>query len=98
MRSWFTNVYQPIVRVIREKKLLGRFPGRTEADLYVWLVKHWDELKRQSGGNFSLDQAASDLSNRYGKSVWQQIKDGFTRRREARERKKRIARGEIFDD
>ena len=98
MRSWFGNVYQPIVNVIRDKKLVSRFPGRTEADLYVWLVKHWDELKRKSGGNFPLDQAASDLSNRFGRSVWQQIRDSLRRRRETRERKKRIARGEILDD
>ena len=98
MRSWFANVYQPIVGVIRHQKLVGRFPGRTEADLYVWLVKHWDTLKQQSGGTFSLDQAATDLNSRFGRSFFQQIRDFLRDRREARARKKRIAKGELLDE
>jgi hypothetical protein len=98
MRSWYANVFAPIIREIRAQKLLGRFPGRTEADLYVWLVKHWDELKRRYGGEFSLSHAAEDLSTRYGKSIWMRIREFVERRRADRERKKRIARGEILDE
>ncbi|MFW5684126.1 MAG: transcriptional regulator [Spirochaetota bacterium] len=98
MRSWYANVFIPIIRVIREQKLIGRFPGRTEADLYVWLVKHWDELKRRYGGEFSLAQAAEDLNTRYGKSLWTRLREFIERRRAERERKKRIARGEIIED
>lgn len=98
MRSWYANVFVPIVREIREQKLLARFPGRTEADLYVWLVKHWDELKRRYGGEFSLANAASDLSTRFGRSLWDQIRDAVRRKVEERRRKKMIARGEIIDD
>ncbi len=98
MKSWHANVFTPIIGVIREHKLLARFPGRTAADLYVWLVKHWDELKRRSGGEFSLIDAAEDLSTRYGTTVWEQLSEFFRSRRAARERKKRIARGEIVDD
>jgi len=97
MRSWYSNVFQPIVREIRAQRLLGRFPGRTEADLYVWLVKHWDELKRRYGTDFSLAQAAGDLSSRYGKTIWARIREFIERSRAARERKKKIARGEIIE-
>lgn len=98
MRSWYANVFMPIIREIREQKLPGRFPGRTEADLYVWLVKHWDELKRRYGEGFSLSRAAEDLSVKYGRSIWERVRDAFRQRREARERKKKIARGEIIED
>ncbi|MFW5784480.1 MAG: transcriptional regulator, partial [Spirochaetota bacterium] len=91
MRSWYTNVFMPIIGVIREQKLLSRFPGRTEPDLYVWLVKHWDELKRRYGGEFTLAEAAEDLSNRFGKSLWAQLREYMQRRRAERERKKKIA-------
>lgn len=97
MRSWYSNVFMPIIGEIRDQKLLNRFPGRTEADLYVWLVKHWDELKQRYGEDFSLTQAAEDLSIRYGKTVWARIRDFVERKRSERERKKKIARGEIID-
>ncbi len=97
MRSWYANVFMPIIGEIRGQKLLSRFPGRTEADLYVWLVKHWDELKRRYGAEFSLTQAAEDLSTRYGKTVWARIRDFVERKRAERERKKKIARGEIIE-
>ena len=97
MRSWYHNVFVPIFDTIREQKIIGRFPGRTEADLYMWLVKHWDELKRKYGEEFSLEQAASDLSERFGQSIPERIRAYFKRRREEKERNKKIARGEIIE-
>jgi len=35
--SWYNNVYQPIIDIIKEERLYTRFPGRTPADLYVWI-------------------------------------------------------------
>lgn len=75
-KSWYENVFLPVVRAIREEKLLSRFPGRTEADLYVWIVKHWDELKKKYGNEYPIHRAARDFSDKYGKGPWQQIK-GF---------------------
>ena len=46
-RSWYKNVYAPIVRQIREDKLMLLFPGNAEGDLYMWLVRRWDERKKQ---------------------------------------------------
>ncbi len=98
MKSWYQHVFLPIVSVIRERRLLARFPGRTEADLYVWLVKHWDTLKREHGGEFPLDAAAEDFSGRFGKDLWNQIAEAFRIWRESRRKKRRIARGEILDE
>lgn len=47
-QSWYKNVYSPIVSAIREDHLLAGFPGATEGDMYMWLVKRWDALKRSS--------------------------------------------------
>jgi hypothetical protein len=44
--SWFDNVYMPIVRLIRQSNILHDFPGRTEADLYTWLIKHRPNWKK----------------------------------------------------
>jgi hypothetical protein len=65
--SWYNNVYNPVITIIREQWLLANFPGRTEADLYVWIIKHWDFLKKKYG-TYSLKKAAGDFSKKYGQS------------------------------
>jgi len=65
--SWYNNVYNPVITIIREQWLLVNFPGRTEADLYVWIIKHWDFLKKKYGA-YSLSKAARDFSRKYGQS------------------------------
>ncbi|MDR2965020.1 MAG: transcriptional regulator [Treponema sp.] len=65
--SWYNNVYNPVISIIKEQWLLANFPGRSEADLYVWIIKHWDFLKKKYG-KYSLSKAAGDFSKKYGKS------------------------------
>jgi len=66
--SWYENVYRPIVLAIEEEGLLSRFPGRTASDLYVFIVRHWDELKRKYGLEYPISEAARDYGARYGSS------------------------------
>ncbi|MDO9348390.1 MAG: hypothetical protein Q7T47_03820, partial [Anaerolineales bacterium] len=35
---WYEAVYLPIVQVIRESDILEEFPGKTEGDLYLWVL------------------------------------------------------------
>jgi hypothetical protein len=44
--SWYDNVYKPIADLIREYNILEHFPGRTEADMYLWITARWLELSR----------------------------------------------------
>jgi hypothetical protein len=37
---WLDTVYLPIVKVVRERDILKEFPGRTESDLYIWVLDH----------------------------------------------------------
>ena len=46
---WYDNVYMPIVRVIRDTEILKEFPGRTEADLYLWVLDHQHYLEAEEG-------------------------------------------------
>jgi hypothetical protein len=61
--SWYDRVYLPIVRIIRDARLLARFPRTTEADLYVYIAHHWAELGRKYGPVFTLEEAAEDYSH-----------------------------------
>lgn len=46
---WYDTVYLPIVEVIRGSRVLSEFPGRTEADLYVWVLDHQRYLADAEG-------------------------------------------------
>ena len=59
--SWHENVYEPIVLAIREERLLPLFPGRTEGDLYLYLVRHWDDLKHARRRDIGIGDAARDF-------------------------------------
>jgi hypothetical protein len=65
--SWYNHVYCPVIDIINEQWLLMNFPGRSASDLYVWIVKHWDFLKKKYGV-YSLADAARDFSRKYGRS------------------------------
>lgn len=70
MLSWYRNVYQPVIRVIRGKKLLKKFRKRTESDLYVWIIKRWDDLKRKYGDSFPLDEATRGIEGEEKRSIF----------------------------
>jgi hypothetical protein len=55
--AWYEMVYLPTVQIIRESSLLERFPGRTEADLFVWLSHHRQELLEFYGEGSLADWA-----------------------------------------
>jgi hypothetical protein len=57
--DWYDTVYVPIVDVIRESGILEEFPGRTEADLYLWVLDHQQQLAQESGQALDKPQDAA---------------------------------------
>jgi hypothetical protein len=47
---WYQNVYLPAVMLIRKHDMLAHMKGRTEADMYLWLVEHLHELECSYNG------------------------------------------------
>lgn len=68
LMSWYHNVYSPIMQVIHQEWIELNFPGSKPGDLYVWIVKHWDFLKKQYGMHYSLIYAARDFTVKHGQS------------------------------
>ena len=64
--SWYREIYNPIVKIINKKKIANHFPGKSGADLYIWIVRHWDFTKKKQGDNYSIEDAAKNFSARYG--------------------------------
>jgi hypothetical protein len=73
--SWRKTVYGPVVAAIEEEGLISRFPGRTASDLYMFIVQHWDELKRKYGLGYSLEEAARDYGKRYGSAPFARLRE-----------------------
>jgi hypothetical protein len=63
--DWYDNVYMPIVHAIREENILKEFPGRMEADLYMWIIDHKHFLRESSGCEMSPEDAAADYAENY---------------------------------
>jgi hypothetical protein len=63
--SWVDDVYLPLVRVIREQNTLKDFPGRTEADLYLWIIEHLWYLREDYQKDVSLEEAANHFKDEY---------------------------------
>lgn len=77
--SWFNTVYLPIVTSIRKKRILSKFPKRTLADMYVWIVRYWDDLKKKFGDNIPLDQVVVDFTKKYKIPLYKKILNSFKR-------------------
>lgn len=49
--DWHRTIYRPLCGIILRNRLLDRFPGRTLADLYVYISHHqWEEGRRRNYG------------------------------------------------
>jgi hypothetical protein len=47
IRHWYETVYMPVVNVIRDTDMLKEFPGKTEGDLYLWVLDHQHYLAEE---------------------------------------------------
>lgn len=64
--SWYDIVYMPFVELIREKNILREFPGRTETDLYVWILEHQSYLERAYEMDIPVEVAMDHFSEEKG--------------------------------
>jgi hypothetical protein len=58
---WYDRVYLPIARLIRRSAILKSFPGKTEADLYLWVLDRQRYLHAEGHALVSPDKAAKDF-------------------------------------
>lgn len=63
--SWYDDVYLPLVIVLRQQNILRQFPGRTETDLYLWVIEHLWYLQQAQGKQVSLQEAALSFAEEF---------------------------------
>ncbi len=77
VESWYDRLYKRVVDESREHRILERFPGRTEADLYLWIMDHRYYLTQKFGVDVGSEQAARDFAEHFSpfalKRVWQRV-------------------------
>ncbi len=68
VEHWYDTVYQPVVTVIRESGLMTVFPGKTEADFYLWVIDHRHYLVAQGKADLvEPGRVAEEFVARYWK-------------------------------
>jgi hypothetical protein len=60
--SWYDYVYLPVAAAIWASTILDRFPGRTAADLYLWVCRHREFMVSEGGELPSPVAAVTDLA------------------------------------
>ncbi len=61
---WYDTVFSPVVEVIKKGDILSEFPGRTHADLYLWILRHRAELEKELNWEIRTETAAADFAAR----------------------------------
>jgi len=56
---WYDTVYLPIIKIIRESGILENFPGKTEGDLYLWVLDHQEYLNEEEGRDLQPPASAA---------------------------------------
>ena len=63
--NWYRTVYLPVIERIRASKVLANFPGRTEADLYLWISENRARLQMRYGDGSQVSEAVQDFSEEH---------------------------------
>ena len=68
---------------VDKEHLRSRFPGSTDGDIYMWLVRHLDEMKRVDALSTEIDAArdAKEKDKRSFIARWvEYLKDRLSRK------------------
>jgi len=64
---WYDHVFLPLVETIDQNNLLDDFPGRSEADLYLWIIEHAYYLSQELGQRLAPGEVARDFVRRFSR-------------------------------
>ncbi len=50
--DWYRTIYRPLVKILKQGRLIDSFPERTVADLYAYITwHHWKQSRRRQYGD-----------------------------------------------
>jgi len=59
--DWYDHVYMPIINIIHDTNILKDFPGKTEGDLYLWVLDHQHYLAEEEGAQLQAPETAARM-------------------------------------
>ncbi len=62
---WYDEVYLPLQNLIQRLGILRDFPGRTETDMYLWIMEYHSKLQKELGWQIEPVDAADSLVERF---------------------------------
>jgi uncharacterized ParB-like nuclease family protein len=62
--DWYETVYLPVMERIRDSGIVSHFPGRTEADLYMWISENRARLQMRYASQREAQDAVADFAQR----------------------------------
>lgn len=77
--GWYEDVYLPLIKTIRKRNILKEFRGRTEADLYLWIIEHRYYLKEEFKSEVSLEKAAVHFAEEYSPGPFRHLRNWVKR-------------------
>jgi hypothetical protein len=73
--SWYDAVYQPVVDAIESTGIMGQFPRRTEADLYLWVAYRRERLRARYGEMPPDAEVAAEIAEQFSdRPIAKQVK------------------------
>lgn len=76
--SWYNNVYLPVSDYIEDKHIMRKFKHRTVTDLYVYILKYWEQLKSKFG-DIPLEEAIQQYTSSHKVPLKKKIENYFNR-------------------
>ncbi|MDV6374523.1 DUF4032 domain-containing protein [Deinococcus arenicola] len=71
--SWYTRLYCRIVDNLDLHHVMYRFPGRTEADLYLWIMDHRYFLTQKYGHDVGSEEATRDFRKHFSPPAYKRL-------------------------
>ncbi|MFC4426142.1 DUF4032 domain-containing protein [Deinococcus navajonensis] len=73
VESWYRRLYLRVVENLEAHDVMHRFPGRTEADLYLWIMDHRYFLAQKGGHDVGSEEATMDFSAHHAPPVYRRV-------------------------
>lgn len=71
--SWYEKLYLHMVENLDRHDVMFRFPGRTEADLYLWTMDHRYFLTKKYGHDVGSEEATKDFSEHHAPPLYKRL-------------------------
>ncbi len=80
VQSWYDEVYLPVITVLKKESIMKKFKRRTTGDMYVWLIKYWQELQNKFGSEITLDTAAQNFKSTFKENIFNKLLKLFSKK------------------